>query len=127
MRSEKAFDTLNMVPFIDIMLVLLAIVLTTSSFIASGKIPINLPQATQEEIDASKTYTVEIDAKGGVFYEGASCTLAQLETSLNALDKTAPVLIRADKTVELQAFIDVADLLKRLGFGKVAVQVEHKQ
>lgn len=38
-------DGLNIVPFIDIMLVLLAIVLSISTFIAQGKIAIDLPEA----------------------------------------------------------------------------------
>lgn len=45
--DEKPFDTINVIPFVDIMLVLLTIVLTTSSFIASGRVPIHLPRAAQ--------------------------------------------------------------------------------
>jgi biopolymer transport protein ExbD len=41
----KRFDQINMIPFIDIMLVLLAIVLTTASFISQGMIPLDLPKA----------------------------------------------------------------------------------
>ncbi len=37
---------MNVIPFVDIMLVLLIIVLTTSSFIATGRIPVNLPEAS---------------------------------------------------------------------------------
>ena len=44
MKPKRA-EGLNIVPFIDVMLVLLAIVLSVSTFIAQGKIPINLPQA----------------------------------------------------------------------------------
>jgi biopolymer transport protein ExbD len=38
--DEEPFQTLNVIPFVDIMLVLLTIVLTTASFIATGRIPI---------------------------------------------------------------------------------------
>ena len=38
-------DSINIVPFIDIMLVLLVIVLTSATFIAQGKIPIAIPKA----------------------------------------------------------------------------------
>ena len=43
--DEKEFDYMNVIPLVDIMLVLLTIVLTTSTFIASGVIPVNLPKA----------------------------------------------------------------------------------
>ncbi|MEE9104639.1 biopolymer transporter ExbD, partial [Helicobacter pylori] len=45
MKSIRRGDGLNIVPFIDIMLVLLAIVLSVSTFIAQGKIKVNLPNA----------------------------------------------------------------------------------
>lgn len=45
----KRFDTINVIPFIDIMLVLLAIVLTTASFIATGKLDIAVPQSSSTE------------------------------------------------------------------------------
>ena len=48
MKPRRA-EGLNIVPFIDVMLVLLAIVLSVSTFIAKGKIPINLPQADNVE------------------------------------------------------------------------------
>ena len=42
----KKFDEINIIPFIDIMLVLLAIVLITASFISQGKIQVNVPKAS---------------------------------------------------------------------------------
>ena len=45
MRNFKRMDNINIVPFIDIMLVLLVIVLTSATFIAQGKIPIAIPKA----------------------------------------------------------------------------------
>ncbi|WP_334096382.1 biopolymer transporter ExbD, partial [Helicobacter typhlonius] len=46
MRIPKK-DGLNIVPFIDVMLVLLAIVLSVSTFIAQGQIKVELPYASQ--------------------------------------------------------------------------------
>lgn len=121
---EPHFESLNMVPFIDIMLVLLTIVLTTSSFVASGRIPINLPQGGASSAEAHNTITIEIDAAGSVYYGGAKVELAALGTQLARLDKSTPFLLRADKDVALQRFIAVADLLKTRGFSKVAVQTQ---
>jgi biopolymer transport protein ExbD len=122
--DDKPIDSLNMIPFIDIMLVLLVIVLTTSSFIASGRVPVNLPQASADEAEKKETTVLEIDASGTVYYNGVAMPLPELGEKLSGLDKTTPVLLRADKTVQLQSFVDVADLLKHLGFAKMAVQTE---
>ena len=41
----KRIDTINVIPFIDIMLVLLVMVLTTATFVKTGLIPVDLPEA----------------------------------------------------------------------------------
>lgn len=125
--KDKPIDGLNMVPFIDIMLVLLTIVLTTSSFIASGRIPVHLPQASASAPDNSQIETIEIDAEGQVFHAGEPISLDALAVRLSALEPDTPFLLRADKRVALQSFVDVADLLKQKGFSKVAVQTEARQ
>jgi biopolymer transport protein ExbD len=43
----KPLSQMNVIPFIDVMLVLLAVVLTTATFVAQGKIPVALPSASQ--------------------------------------------------------------------------------
>ena len=45
----KPLSQINVIPFIDVMLVLLAVVLTTATFVAQGKIPVSLPGATEAE------------------------------------------------------------------------------
>lgn len=122
--DDKPFESMNMIPFIDIMLVLLTIVLTTSTFIASGRIPVNLPQASASEQDSSKTETIEIDAAGTIYLGGEAVSTDLLKSRLGAVAKDTPFVLRADKAVQLQRFIDVADVLKQLGFAKVAVQTE---
>lgn len=48
-KTPKRFDSINVIPFIDIMLVLLVMVLTTATFIKQGIIPVDLPQAKASE------------------------------------------------------------------------------
>ena len=47
MNDEQEFNYLNVIPLVDVMLVLLTIVLTTSTFIATGSIQVNLPKAAR--------------------------------------------------------------------------------
>lgn len=122
--DEKQFENMNMIPFIDIMLVLLTIVLTTSSFIASGKIPVNLPQASSSVPDKDRHKTIAIAADGQLYLEERSVTPEALRSDIADLPKDTPFVLRADKEVKLQRFVDVADILKQLGFSKVAVQTE---
>lgn len=122
--DEKPFETMNVIPFVDIMLVLLTIVLTTSSFIATGKIPINLPQASASPQDHEPPTTIEVTAQDRLFLNGQPTTLTDLRGELDRVDRQSQMLIRADRDITLQRFIDVADLLKQLSFAKVAVQTK---
>jgi biopolymer transport protein ExbD len=122
--DESEFNYINVIPLVDIMLVLLTIVLTTSTLIASGAIPVQLPQASPQHQDLLAMQTVEIDRQGTIFYNQKPVCLTSLRDALANIDRTAPVLIRADRTLVLQVFVDVLDVIKQLGFTRVSLQTE---
>ena len=124
--DEKEFDYLNVIPLVDIMLVLLTIVLTTSTFIASGAISVDLPKATTQSTQSEESQTIEIDREGRVYFNAAAVTLSDLEKVVQNVDRSVMILIRADRSVSLQPFVDVLDLLKALGFSKVHLQTEYQ-
>lgn len=120
--DEKPFETLNIIPFVDVMLVLLAIVLTTASFIATGRIPVSLPQASRSQVEKHQDTIIELTADGRVYFNNASVSIASLEDQIRTLPPDTSFLIRADRTMAFQQFVDVADLLRRQNFSKVAIQ-----
>ena len=122
--EEKEFDYINMIPLIDVMLVLLTIVLMTSTFIVSGVIPVELPKAQAKQGEGLRTMTVEIDRDGLLYYQGQQVTKEQMRARLASVQKGMPFLIRADKSVPLQGFVEVLDVLKGLGFTKISLQAE---
>ena len=123
--DEKPFETMNVIPFVDIMLVLLTIVLVTSSFIANGTIPVNLPQASQTVMEADKASVIELGKGGDLYFKGKAVTLDTLKAELQPLGRDTGFIIRADRDITMQHFIDVADLLKQMNFKKVAVQTKN--
>jgi biopolymer transport protein ExbD len=122
--NEKEFDYINMIPFIDVMLVLLTIVLTTSTFAVTGIIPVELPKVAGKHEPATVTQIVAVDKQGVVFYEGKTIALPTLKARIVSLPKETPFLIRADKDIHLQGFVEVLDLIKTAGFRKVSLQTE---
>ncbi len=124
--DEKPFESMNVIPFVDIMLVLLTIVLTTSSFIATGRIPVNLPEASASQTDSKSVQIIELGPDGNVVFNGKNASPAMLRESLSQLSRETPLMVRADKNIPLQQFIDVVDLLKQLDFTKVAVQTQNR-
>ena len=125
--EEKEFDYINVIPLVDVMLVLLTIVLTTSTFIATGVIPVDLPRASQKQEMTLKIQTVEIDKNGLIYFNSRPMTIESLQDLMQNLDKKIPVLIKADREIALQVFVDVLDLVKNLGFTKVSLQTEIKR
>jgi biopolymer transport protein ExbD len=120
--DERPFDTLNVIPFVDIMLVLLTIVLTTANFVATGRIPVSLPQASASQVEKHQDRTIQLSVNGDIYLDKEQVSKDELETRLHALPADTSFLIRADRDLPFQKFIDVADVLKRLNFTKVAVQ-----
>ena len=122
--EEKEFDYINVIPLVDVMLVLLTIVLTTSSFIASGMIPMDLPKAQRSAGEILKTQTIEIDRTGNIYLNSHPVSLEELKTDLKAMNKNVPVLIRADRSIILQNFVSVLDVIKGLEFIRISLQTE---
>ena len=114
-KAKKRFDEINVIPFIDIMLVLLVMVLTTATFIKQGVIPVELPQAKSvDKEDVKKEVTVYVNDKGEMFFEKEKVDLATLEQKLSAVSKEQTVVLRSDKDSRFQDFVSVMDILKRL-------------
>jgi biopolymer transport protein ExbD len=122
--EEREFDVINVIPFIDIMLVLLTIVLTTSTFIIQGAMPVELPRASRNQAEMLKTQTIVIDRSGQLSFNGRRVTMAALCDCMVEIGRGTPVLIRADRHLILQTFVDVMDRVKNMGFRKVSLQTE---
>ncbi len=122
--DEKEFDYINMIPFIDVMLVLLTIVLTTSTFAVTGIIPVELPKVTGRHETATVAQVVSIDREGALYYQGRPVNFRELKASIAYVPKQTPILIKADKDIHLQGFVEVLDLVKAGGFKRVSVQTE---
>jgi biopolymer transport protein ExbD len=122
--DENGFDYINVIPFIDIMLVLLTIVLTTATFMANGTIPVNLPKAETHSVTDDQGLLVEINQAGAVFFRGSECSIPSLRAALTTENRQTPFLIRADRAVALQSFVDVMSVVRELGFSKMSLQTE---
>jgi len=114
-KTPKKFDSINVIPFIDIMLVLLVMVLTTATFIKQGVIPVELPKAkASKKEDVKKEITVYVNIKGEMFFEKDKVDAKELEKRLSKISTKQTVVLRSDKESRFQDFVTVMDILKRL-------------
>lgn len=110
----KKFDQINVIPFIDIMLVLLAIVLTTATFIAQGRIPLDLPKAEHAaSAQNDQPLEISIDAGRSLYLDAAKVHLLELDQRLAQLPLDRPIVLRVDASVPFNDFVGVLDVLNK--------------
>ena len=139
-RGRRTINEINMVPFIDVMLVLLIIFMVTAPLISPSQI--NLPsvgQATQQperfvHVVINNDTDVQVN-EGQSRADGPAVPLDQVAQRVQALQASGeagrqgdaanvPVVISADKAVKYETVIAVMDRLQRAGVARVGLSVQ---
>ncbi|HSR73896.1 MAG TPA: biopolymer transporter ExbD [Sulfurovum sp.] len=121
MRRER-FDKMNVVPFIDIVLVLLVIVLATATFVTNQTIKVDLPSASAKKNEEVKSIHIAVDKEGKYFYDKEALSLELIEERLMKLDpKKDLVSLHMDKESAFQYFVSIIDILKTKGFENISI------
>lgn len=125
----KPFNQINVIPFIDIMLVLLAIVLLTATFISRQQLDLELPTAENSLAtdDDKKSTFISIDATQQFYFEDELVVQTRLKDKLATLASTTPIVLSVDKAVPFEKFILVIDLLKGQHLENLSIMVREAQ
>lgn len=122
-------EGLNIIPFIDIMLVLLAIVLSVSTFIAQGEIKINLPksQSAASLSDEIKKLLITIDENNKFYLDDKETSIDNIKSKFENLSLDTFVELKSDKNAKFESFIQIIDLLKLKNHDKFQIITEKEQ
>jgi biopolymer transport protein TolR len=128
-RRRRTINEINMVPFIDVMLVLLIIFMVSAPLITTGVV--DLPSVGRAQARAPSVVEVMVgsDQKLRIRLDQQSpepVALAQLAARVAALqgaNAEVPVVISADKAVRYEAVVKVMDTLQRAGVRRVGLSV----
>jgi len=124
---RKTFAEPNLVPLIDVSLILVIIFMVLTPILVHHQLTVKLPHAVSGESAASDTaVTVQITKAGAVTVEGTAVRWENLERELTLrLPKSAgkTLLVQADRGVAVERVVTVLDIAKRLGVGKLGVGV----
>ncbi len=129
MKSIRRGDGLNVVPFIDIMLVLLAIVLSVSTFIAQGKIKVSLPNAKNAEKSQpndQKVVVISVDEHDNIFVDDKPTNLEALGAVIKQTDPKTLIDLKSDKSSRFETFISIMDILKEHNHENFSISTEVK-
>jgi biopolymer transport protein TolR len=126
-RGRRTINEINMVPFIDVMLVLLIIFMVTAPLITPSMI--NLPSVGKADRSPDTFVQVLIDGTSNAPAQDTTKDrlverVRQLQGTPGADGKTAPVVISADKNVKYESVVEVMDRLQRAGIERVGLSVQ---
>jgi biopolymer transport protein ExbD len=120
---QRDIDQINVIPLVDVMLVLLVIVLTTATFISSGQIPVNLAKAKEAGNRKEVPIVITLTADGALFLNDRAVPEGGLQGALAEEPRDSSVVVRADKVTLLERFVSVVDEVRGLGFQQVSLEV----
>jgi len=130
-RGRRLMGEINVVPYIDVMLVLLIIFMVTAPMLSQG-IKVDLPRAAAEPMPPdTEPLVLSIDAAGAMYLNLGDPQAPQdagrvLEIVSAALRREPgrPVLVKADRTVQYGRVVEAMALLQQAGAQKIGFATE---
>lgn len=121
---------INVIPLVDIILVVLIIFMVAAPLVMQPKIDISLPKAASAKVEKDKVpMRIVLGKQGELFLNNQSITVEQLfEEAKKAVvvnPQTAALLV-ADKNATLEMVTELVDAVKSGGVQKVAFSIEKK-
>ena len=133
-RGRRTISEINMVPFIDVMLVLLIIFMVTAPLITPsmialpkvGKAAVQPQRPVQIIINKDEVIQIKIKTDSTPSNVGnVALDVVKLEPNVKAaLDKAVPVVISADKAIKYETVVKVMDNLQKAGVSRVGLSVQ---
>lgn len=125
---DSGMNEMNLIPLIDVMLVLMIIFLVTAT-VANPSIPLALPKTTAEIVDAPpKTITISINDKGEVAWDEQIISLDELQKRFKEQSQAAQkptVQLRADKESKYDTVAQVMSRASEAGLSDIAFVSEN--
>jgi biopolymer transport protein TolR len=130
-RRRRSMNEINMVPFIDVMLVLLIIFMVTAPLITTGVIDLPSVGASKAKPQKVIELVVGLDERVKIKVDGQAepqpVSMAQIATRVKQVQqgsKDVPVVIAAEKNVKYDAVVRVMDTLQKAGVQRVGLSVK---
>ena len=125
-KSRRVLSEINVVPLVDVMLVLLIIFMVTAPLLQQG-IDVNLPKAKGKDMPPEERITIVIKRGGVIYMNNNPMSMTELVKKLSAVSKLNPnVFLKADKDVPYGLVVEVMGEIKEAGIEKLGMITEPK-
>ncbi len=128
-NDDEPIATINVVPLVDIILVVLIIFMVTAPMVLKPVIDVQLPKASSGEAPPEKPFEVAVKSDGTLSLNGQKVDLENLGKQIALLSQSNPdqaVILQADKITTLERLTEVIDRIKSNGIKKVSFSVEKR-
>ena len=128
-EEDPLISEINVVPLVDITLVVLIIFMVTAPLFLKPSINVKLPKATSGEKTAPSKFSVTISKKNVLFLNGQRATEDDIQKKAKELLAKNPQLqaiIAADESIPHGRVISILDIIKLTGVKKFALTIEKK-
>ena len=124
--DDEVISQINIIPLVDISLVLLIIFIVTATHIILPTIKVDLPQTSGTQgSDTSEFMNITVNAEGLVYVDERLVTMKELKAKILQSSKKDPqlaVVVNIDKTVHFQRVVDVLDLFSDAGITRINIR-----
>ena len=127
-RKRRQLSEINVVPYIDVMLVLLVIFMVTAPLLMEG-VQVDLPDVDARPVteDSDDPFVVHVDSKGLYFINDSTLSISELnEIRIKAAavlrnNPEPPFMVRGDRNVSYDAVVQAMVLLQKAGVASVGL------
>jgi biopolymer transport protein ExbD len=127
MDDEDVISQINIIPFVDIVLVLLIIFMVTSTAIVRAALEVELPKAAAAGTSVETTLNIVFTLEGKLMLDGSELSRTDLAATIRgeaARNPAAQAVISADKGVAYGEVVGIIDLVKLNGIDTFALNIE---
>lgn len=128
-QDDEPIAAINVVPLVDIILVVLIIFMVTAPLVLKPTIPVNLPKAASGEEAPPSPLNIAIGKDGTISVNGQVAGLPEVTATVSKIVAEKPetaAILQADKSVTLEKLTEIIDIVKAAGVKKVAFSIEKK-
>ncbi|AZZ35712.1 biopolymer transporter ExbD [Bdellovibrio sp. qaytius] len=128
-QGDEIMSEINVVPLVDVILVVLIIFMVTAPMIMKPSINVNLPKAASGEATTPSKLNITISGDGKLNLDGQAVDDAQVQAkALEEVTKNPDIqaIIAADKDVPHGRVVSVLDIVKGAGVKKFAISIDKK-
>lgn len=134
-KSNRPDDYINVIPFIDVLLVLLIFFMVSSRFTHNAELRLSLPSADSDTTQQRQMDSIEITvgANGSYAVNGRGLANNRPETLYRAIEevsngnKEIPLILSADADATHQSVVTAMDVAGQLGFSKLSVTTRRNE